>query len=184
MAAITICSDFGAPQNKVCHCFHCFPSICHEVMGPDAMILVSWMLSLNPTFSLYSFTFIKRLLSSSLLSAIRVVASAYLRLLIFLLAIFIPARTFSSPAFLMMYSAYKLITSPITSWQIEGGKVKAVTYFVFLSKIEVDGDYSREIQTCFLIGRKSPRQHIKKQRHHFANKGPCSQSCGFSSGHV
>ena len=35
-----ICSDFGAPQNKVCHCFHCFPSICYEVMGLDAMILV------------------------------------------------------------------------------------------------------------------------------------------------
>ena len=35
----SICSDFGAPKNKVCHCFHCFPSICHKVMGPDAMIL-------------------------------------------------------------------------------------------------------------------------------------------------
>ena len=39
MAAVTICRDFGAPKNKVCHGFHCFP-ICHEVMGPDAMILV------------------------------------------------------------------------------------------------------------------------------------------------
>ena len=48
-----------------------FPSICHEVMGPDAMILVFWMLSFKPTFSLFSFTFIKRLCSSSLLSAIR-----------------------------------------------------------------------------------------------------------------
>ena len=37
MAAVTICSDFGAPQIKVCHYFHCFPSIFHEVMGPDAM---------------------------------------------------------------------------------------------------------------------------------------------------
>ena len=54
------------------------PSICHEVMGPDAMILVFWMLSFKPTFSLSSFTFIKRLLSSSSLSAIRVVSSAYL----------------------------------------------------------------------------------------------------------
>ena len=62
------------------------PSICHEVMGPDAMILVFWMLSFKPTFSLSSFTFIKRLLSSSSLSAIRVVSSGYLRLLIFLLA--------------------------------------------------------------------------------------------------
>ena len=47
------------------------PSICHEVMGPDAMILVFWMLSFKPTFSLSSFTFIKRLFSSSSLSAIK-----------------------------------------------------------------------------------------------------------------
>ena len=58
-----------------------YPSICHEVMGPDTMILVFWMLSFKPNFSLSSFTFIKRLLSSSSLSAIRVVSSAYLRLL-------------------------------------------------------------------------------------------------------
>ena len=62
------------------------PSVCHEVMGPvDAIILVFWMLSFKPTFSLSSFTFIKRLLSYCSLSAIRVVSSAYLRLLIFLL---------------------------------------------------------------------------------------------------
>ena len=48
------------------------PSICHEVMRPDAMILVFWMLSFKPAFSLFSFTFIKRLFSSSLLSAISV----------------------------------------------------------------------------------------------------------------
>ena len=84
------------------------PSIHHEVMGPDAVILVFWMLSFNPTFSLSSFTFIKRLFSSFLCSAIRVVLSAYLRLLIFLLAILIPACASSSPVFLMMYSAYKL----------------------------------------------------------------------------
>ena len=77
-------------------------------MGPDAMILVFWMLSYKPTFSLSSFTFIKRLFSSSSLSAIKVVSSAYLRLLIFLPAILIPAYASSSPAFLMMYSAYKL----------------------------------------------------------------------------
>ena len=84
------------------------PSICHEVMGPDAMILVFWMLSFKPTFSLSFFTFIKKLFSSSLLSAIRVVSSAYLRLLIFLPAVLIPACASSNPAFLMMYSAYKL----------------------------------------------------------------------------
>ena len=77
-------------------------------MGPDAMILVFWMLSFKPTFSLSSFTLIKRLFSSSSLSAIRVVSSAYLWLLIFLLAILIPACASSSPEFLMMYSAYKL----------------------------------------------------------------------------
>ena len=76
-------------------------------MGPDAMILVFWMLSFKPTFSLSSFTFIKRLFTSAL-SAISVVSSAYLRLLIFHPAILIPACASSSPAFLMMYSAYKL----------------------------------------------------------------------------
>ena len=64
-----------------------YPSISHEVMGPGAMILVFWMLSFKPTFSHCCFSFIKRLFSSSSLSAIRVVSSAYLRLLIFLLAI-------------------------------------------------------------------------------------------------
>ena len=108
MAAVTICSDLGAQENKVFHCFHCFLSICHEVMGLNAMILVFWMWSFKPTFSLFSFTSIKRLFSSSSLSAIRVVSSAYLRLLIFLPAILIPAYASSSPAFLMMYSAYKL----------------------------------------------------------------------------
>ena len=105
MAAVTVFRDFGAQENTVCHCFHCFPSICHEVMGLDAMIFVFWMLSFKPTFSLYSFTFIKSLFSSSSLCAIRVVSSAYLRLLIFL-----PACALSSLAFLMMYSAYKLNT--------------------------------------------------------------------------
>ena len=80
MAAVTICSDFGAPQNRVFHCFHCFP-ICHEVMGLDAMILVFWMLRFKPTFSISSFTFIKRLFGSSSLSAIRVVSSAYLKVI-------------------------------------------------------------------------------------------------------
>ena len=67
------------------------PSIYHEVMGPDAMIFVFWRLNFKPTFSLSSFNFIKRLLSSSSLSAIRVVSSAYLRLLIFLPSILMPA---------------------------------------------------------------------------------------------
>ena len=65
------------------------PFICHEVMGLDAMILVFWMKSFKPDFSLSSFTYIKRLFSSSSLSAIRVLSSAYLRLLIFLLAVLV-----------------------------------------------------------------------------------------------
>ena len=83
-------------------------SICHEVMGPDAMILVFWILSFKPAFSLSSFTFINRFFSSSSLSAIRVVSSASLSLLIFLPAILIPACASSSPAFHIMYSSCKL----------------------------------------------------------------------------
>ena len=77
-------------------------------MGPNAMILVFWVLTSKPTFSLSSFTFIKRLFSSTLHSAISVVSSAYLRLLIFPSAILIPAWSSSSQAFHVMYSAYKL----------------------------------------------------------------------------
>ena len=96
------------PQNNVYHCFHCCPIYLPWSDGTGCHILVFWMLSFKPTFSLSSFTFIKRLFSSSSHSAIRVVSSAYLRLLVFLLAILIPACASSSPAFLMMYSAYKL----------------------------------------------------------------------------
>ena len=83
-------------------------SICHGIMGLDAMIFVFWMLSFKPTFSLSSFTFIKRLFSSPSLSAIRMVLSAYLRWLIFLPAILITAYASFSLAFRMMCSAYKL----------------------------------------------------------------------------
>ena len=74
MTAVTICSDFGAQENKVFHCFIVSPPIFHEVMGPDAMSFVFWMLSFKPAFSLSSFTFIKRLINSSSLSATRVVS--------------------------------------------------------------------------------------------------------------
>ena len=77
------------------------PSIWHEMMGPDAMILVIWMLSFKQAFSLFSFTLIKRLFSSSSFSAVKVVSSAYLRLLVFLPAILIPACK-------KFHSAYKL----------------------------------------------------------------------------
>ena len=84
------------------------PTICHEVMGPDALIFVFWMLSFKPAFSLSSFTYIRRLFSSSPLSAIRVVSSVYLRLLIYLPAILIPACDSPSLEFCRMYYAYKL----------------------------------------------------------------------------
>ena len=108
MAAVTFCSDFRAHDWDICHNFHLSPSICHEVMGPDAMILVFLIFSFKPALSLSSFTLSKRLLSSSLLSVISVISSAYLRLLMFLLPIRIPACNSSSSAFFMMYSAYRL----------------------------------------------------------------------------
>ena len=88
--------------------FIIYPSVCHEVMRLDARILAFWMLSFKPAFSPTSFIFVKRLFSSSLLSAVRVVSSAYRRLLIFLPAILIPACASTSLAFCLMYSAYKL----------------------------------------------------------------------------
>ena len=74
-------------------------SICHEVMEPDAMIFVFWMLSFKPAFLLSCFIFTKKLFSSSSLSVTKVVLSAYLRLLIFLPAILISACVSSSLAF-------------------------------------------------------------------------------------
>ena len=96
------------PKNKVWHCFHCFPIYLLWSDGTRCHDLSFCMLSFKPSFSLSTFTFNKRLLSSFSLSAIRVVSSAYLRLLIFLLAILILACASSSIALLMMYSAYKL----------------------------------------------------------------------------
>ena len=81
------------------------PCVFHDVLGLEAMIFILWMLTLKPVYSLSSFTFIKRLFSSSSLSAIKVVSAVYLRLLIFLPAVWIPACASSSPPFCLMYSA-------------------------------------------------------------------------------
>ena len=71
-------------------------------------------------------------------------------------------------------------SSPITSWKIEGGKVEAVTDLLFLgSKITAGGDTAMKLKRRF-----RHREHIKKQRHHFANKGLSGQSYGFSRSHV
>ena len=106
MAAVTNW-DFGAQKNKICHCFHCFPIYLPWSDGTRCHDLSFLNVEFKPIFSLSSFTYIKRLFSSSL-SAIRVVSSVYLRLLIFLPAILIPGCASSSLAFCMMYSAYKL----------------------------------------------------------------------------
>ena len=78
MAAVTICSDFGAQKIKSDTVSTVSPSISYEVMGPDVMIFVFGMLSFKPTFSLSSFTLIKRLFSSSSLSATWVVSNGIL----------------------------------------------------------------------------------------------------------
>ena len=88
-----------------------------------------------------------------------------------------------------------MASGPITSWQIDGETMETVTDFIFLgSKITVDCDCSHEItRHLFLVSKtilkkkkkkKNPRQHIIKERHHFASKGPSSQSYDFSSSHV
>ena len=78
-------------------------------------------------------------------------------------------------------------SGPITSWEIDGGKVETVRDFIFLgSNITADDDCSHEVQTLapWKKSYDQPRQRIKKQRHFFANKGPYSQRYGFSSSHV
>ena len=84
-----------------------------------------------------------------------------------------------------------MASSPITSWQIYGEKLEAVTDFIFLvSKITTDRDCSHEkkkkkkMLAPWKEGNDKPEQHIKKQRHYFANKGPYTQSYGLSSSHV
>ena len=108
MAAVTFHCDFGAHANKVCHSFHCFCFYLPKSDGTRYHDFSFSLLSFKQAFSLFSFTFIKRLFSSSKLSPIRLVSSAYLRLLIFLPAILIPACASFSLAFHMIYSEYKL----------------------------------------------------------------------------
>ena len=139
------------PKIKVWHVSTISKSIYHEVMGPDTMILLFWMLSFKPTFSLSSFTFFKRLFSSSSLSAIRVVSSAYLRLLIFLLATLTPACVSSSPVFLLMYSAYKL--------NKQGDNIQPwCTPFFYLEPVYFSMSSSNCcFLTCILISQKAVR---------------------------
>ena len=80
-----------------------------------------------------------------------------------------------------------MASGPITSWEIDGETVETVSDFTFQgSRITADSDCSHEIKTLapWKKSYDQPRQHIKKQRHYFANKGLSSQGYGFSSGHV
>ena len=78
-----------------------------------------------------------------------------------------------------------LASSPITLWQIDGETMETVTDLMFLgSKISVDGDCSQKRLASWKKSYEQPRQHTKKQRCYFANKGPSSQSYGFSRSHV
>ena len=80
-----------------------------------------------------------------------------------------------------------MASGPITSWEIYGETVETVSDFIFLgSKITADGDCSHDIKMLgpWKNSYDKPRQHIKKQRHYFVNKGPYSQSYGFFSSHV
>ena len=82
-----------------------------------------------------------------------------------------------------------MASGPITSWQIDGEAMETVRDFIFGdSKITADGDYNHEIKRCFNAPWKKsydqPRQQIKQLRHYFADKGPSSQSYGFSSSHI
>ena len=118
------------------------------------MILIFWMLSFNPTFSFSIFTLIKKLFSSSSLSTIRVIWSAYLRLLIFL-----PTFWFHLVIYPVQHFIQKtkiMASSPITSWQIDGETMETMTDFIFLvSKITAEVDFSHEIKRHLLLGRKA-----------------------------
>ena len=103
---VAICSDFGNQSNKICHGFHCFAIYLPWIDGTRFHDL--HFLNVEFLANFFTLTFIKRLFSSSLLSAIRVVSSLYLRLLILFPATLILACASFSPAFHMMYSAYML----------------------------------------------------------------------------
>ena len=80
-----------------------------------------------------------------------------------------------------------MASGPITSWQIDGKTIETVSDFILGgSKITADGDCSPEMKRLLLlrISYDQSRQHIKKQRYYFSDKGPSNQSCGFSSSHV
>ena len=140
------------------------------------------MLSFKPTFSLSSFTFIKRLFSSSSLSSISVVLSVSEVIDIS------PGNLDSSLCFfqLSIQKTKIMASGPITSWQIDGETIEKVADFIFQgSKITPDGECSHQIKRHLLLGRKvmTNLDCILKSRD-ITNKGLSSQGYGFSSSHV
>ena len=126
-------------------------------MELDVTILVLWMLNFKPAVWLSSFTFIKRFFSSSLLSAVRVVSSAYLRLLIFLLTNLIPVCASFSLAFLIMYSAYKLnkqgdsIQPWCTPFPLWNQLLFYVWFYCFLTCMQVSQETGKVIWYSHLL---------------------------------
>ena len=155
MAAVTICSDSGALENRVCYCFYFFPIYLPWNDGTGCHDLSFLHMKFQPAFSLSSSTFIKRSFSSSLLSATRVVSSAY-QLLIFLLAILTPACYSSSLAFYMMYLVYKLIRVTIYSLYVLFSQNWAsplfhVWFCYFLTCIQVSQEAGRVVWSSHLF---------------------------------
>ena len=108
MTAVTVHGDFGAQENEICHCFYFFPIYLPWSDGTGCQDISFFNVDFQVSLFMFLFHLIKRLFSSSLLSAIRMASSACLRLLIFLPAILIPASDSSSPAFHMRCSPQKL----------------------------------------------------------------------------
>ena len=126
--------------------FSVLPSICHEVMGPDAMILVFWMLSFKPTFSLSSFTSSRGSLVLCYLPCM--VSSAYLRLMIFLPEILIPACVSSLPLnVLQLLQCLLYIILPFLKCYISG----IMWYVAFSDCLLVISNLNFKVHPCLFV---------------------------------
>ena len=180
MALVTICSDFRAQKEEICHYFHLFPFYlpcsngagCHDIS-------FFFNISFKPALSLPSFT----------LNKSRVVSSAYLRLLIFLPPILISSRNLSSPAFLTMCSACRLnkqgdsrqpCRTPFLILNQSGVPYRVLT----VASWPAYRFLRRQVRWSWQESNDKPRQGIEKQRHYSADKGQYSQGYGLPTGHV
>ena len=158
MAAITICSDFGALK-KSATVSTISPSICHEVIKIARRNINNLRYADDTTLTAESEKELKSLLTK------------------------VKEESEKVGLKLNIYKTKIMASGPVTSWQIDGETVLTVANFIFLgSKITADGDCSHEIK--MLTPWKESYDQPREQRHYFANKGPSSQGYGFSSGHV